>query len=400
MDAHCAALLQEGMRSFALSVYFSDARRISSAWGLEGIHEVREAFLAAVEAKARLVLGSSAHRADDGSIVILASGGENAARVLTERLGSTTVVRVRDRQLHLSTSAGLAFSDQDGQFANLALAAAGARNCPSRTLGEVAHHCGPTCTTGSDLLDLEDLLGTAVAEDGFVLRYQPQFDLLSGEIVGAEALIRWNHESDELEPAHFLGVLEDSGMILRVGGWVLEEACREAARWQEGGLPVPVAVNISAQQLVPELVDHVELALGGSLLPARQLELEFTETAALADPAAAYGIAGALRDLGVKISLDDFGTGHSSLTHLRRLAPSRVKIDKSFVRAIADRRERTIIGGTIELAHELGCVVVAEGVETSQHLRLLTQMGCDVGQGFLLGRPQPADDLVRYKTSA
>jgi diguanylate cyclase (GGDEF)-like protein/PAS domain S-box-containing protein len=250
-----------------------------------------------------------------------------------------------------------------------------------------------------DRLRVVNELRSGLRRGEVVLHYQPLVELASGRIVGAEALARWQHpERGLLGPDEFIGLAEESGLIRELGAWVLRSACREAAGRaprSPGEAALQVAVNLSAQQLAdPGLSDLVASVLSDTGLPAHRLMLEVTETSLLADTTAALAELDALRRLGVQLALDDFGTGFSSLTYLKRFPLDELKIDRSFVAELSiDAASDAIVASVIHLARAIGLSVVAEGVETEAQRRGLLQLGCTLGQGFLFGRPVPADEF-------
>jgi diguanylate cyclase (GGDEF)-like protein len=225
------------------------------------------------------------------------------------------------------------------------------------------------------------------------LDYQPIVELRTGAVVGNEALLRWQHPIlGEISPANFIPIAETTGAIERIGRWVLRRACAQAARWPSGAGQAPsVSVNVSARELAATtFVDDVVAALRSAGLSPRRLILEVTETSVLDEPEASSTNLRRLALLGVRVSLDDFGTGYSSLSMLRRLPVHELKIDRSFIDGLGVRDQDTaIVASVIELAHTLGTAVVAEGVETREQLDELLRLGCEHGQGHLLGRPGP-----------
>jgi EAL domain-containing protein (putative c-di-GMP-specific phosphodiesterase class I) len=244
-------------------------------------------------------------------------------------------------------------------------------------------------------LTLDRDLRVAVEAKQFELLYQPQLNSLNGRIVGVEALIRWHHPSDGLvSPAEFIPLAEETGLILPLGEWVLDEACRQLRAWRDDGIEdVTMAVNLSAHQLhSPVLLAHVAHALEKHGLAGGDLELEVTESVAMHDPATSINQLKALRNLGVRLSIDDFGTGYSSLSYLKLLPIHTLKLDQSFVRDIeSDSNDVAICTATIALAHNLGLNVIAEGVETEAQRLLLLAHHCDFMQGYLFSRPLPAE---------
>jgi len=245
-------------------------------------------------------------------------------------------------------------------------------------------------------LTLETELQRALEGEQFILHYQPVVDARSGKIVSLEALVRWEHPARGLvPPLDFIQLAEDTGLILPIGDWVLRAACDQAKAWSRSlKRPVRMAVNLSARQLYEGgLTDAVAAVLKASGLPAAQLELEITETAAMRDPKEAARTLRALKARGVRIALDDFGTGYSSLSHLMGLPIATVKVDRSFVRGLLAAPERAaLVAAVIALGHRLDLTVVAEGVETAEERAFLTGEGCDAIQGFLFSRPLPAEE--------
>ena len=221
------------------------------------------------------------------------------------------------------------------------------------------------------------------------LHYQPQVEVGSGRIQAVEALLRWTDpQLGEVPPARFIPVAEATGLILAVGAWVIGTACQQIAEWDRAGLPLRVAINLSAQQLrQTDLVEQIERSLALHGARPDLLEIEVTESEAMADPAQARDVLCRLQALGVCIALDDFGTGHSSLAYLKHLPVSRIKIDREFIHPLLHSNgDAVLVQAIIVLAKTLGLHVVAEGVETAEQLGLLAQYGCDAYQGWLYSR--------------
>ena len=248
-------------------------------------------------------------------------------------------------------------------------------------------------------LQLEVDLHRAQDRGELELHFQPQFDCQTRALVGAEALLRWNHPGQGLvSPADFIPMAEESGLIVPIGRWVLDEACRHARAWQDQtGRPLSVAVNLSTRQMVDDdIVTAVRESLARHGLPAQSLELEITESAAVTDTEQARGLLNRLAALGVGVSIDDFGVGYSSLSYLRDLPVQRFKIDRSFlVNVPRDAGSSRLVSAMISMARSLEVGLVAEGVETEEQLRFLAEQQCDVAQGYLLGRPVPAKEFLR-----
>ncbi|MEW5942505.1 MAG: EAL domain-containing protein [Pseudomonadota bacterium] len=253
--------------------------------------------------------------------------------------------------------------------------------------------------TASKRITMENGLRRALERGEFVLYYQPQLSLRSGRIIGMEALLRWQHpELGLVAPGEFIPLLEENGLIVRVGEWVLRTACTQNRAWQEEGLPpLRVAVNLSVYQFrQSDLVDAVRHALEDAGLEPKYLELEITESTLIQDVQATITTLQQLHELGVQIAVDDFGTGYSSLSYLKRLPIHKIKIDRSFVQDICcDPDDSAIASAIISLGHSLNMQVIAEGVETEEQLRYLREEGCDKIQGYLFSRPLPADAFLR-----
>jgi diguanylate cyclase (GGDEF)-like protein/PAS domain S-box-containing protein len=256
-------------------------------------------------------------------------------------------------------------------------------------------------------LRIEGALRSALERGEFVLHYQPQVDLASGRIVGMEALLRWQHpELGMVPPQRFIGLAEETGLIVPIGAWVLRTACAQARAWNEmnalrGEPPLRVAVNLSARQFAqPDLVASIAQVLADTGLPPACLDLELTESLFVADVAQAVELLHQLKGLGVALSIDDFGTGYSSFSYLRRFPIDVLKIDRSFVADIAsDANEAAIVVSIIALARNLKLRVVAEGVETPGQLDFLRAHGCDEMQGYHFSRPLPAEGFERMLAS-
>jgi diguanylate cyclase (GGDEF)-like protein/PAS domain S-box-containing protein len=247
-------------------------------------------------------------------------------------------------------------------------------------------------------LHLQGQLRNAVKNQEFLLHYQPQIDIGSGRIVGVEALVRWQHpELGLIPPGKFIPLAERSGLVIPMGEWVLNEACRQARLWHENGQPLLMAVNLSALQFKRgNLLDTVANALKQTGLPAEYLELELTESILLQDVDVAIKTLRSLKEMGVKLSIDDFGTGYSSLSYLKRLAVDKLKIDQSFVRDLGEGMDSAaIVKAIIQLGHTLQLTVIAEGVETEAQLSFLRDNGCDEAQGYWYSRPVPAAEFVK-----
>jgi diguanylate cyclase (GGDEF)-like protein len=246
-------------------------------------------------------------------------------------------------------------------------------------------------------LDLELDLRSAVARNEFRLHYQPVVQLETGRIVEFEALVRWQHKDRGLlPPEDFIGLTEETGLIIPIGQWVLTEACRQARLWQEqrpSDPPLTIGINLSARQLQdPDLIALVSHVLADSGLDPRSLKFEITESVVMQDAPSTLATLHTLRELGIRLAIDDFGTGYSSLGYLKRFPIDTLKIDRSFVEGIVtDPEDAAIVQAVISVAKSLGLSVTAEGIENEAQLRRLQELGCDRGQGFYFGHPLAAD---------
>jgi diguanylate cyclase (GGDEF)-like protein len=244
--------------------------------------------------------------------------------------------------------------------------------------------------TVQNRMELEMDLREALANDEFFLAYQPTFDLSDMSPTGVEALIRWNHPVRGIvQPDDFIPLLEETGLIVEVGKWVLDEACRQGAAWREAGYPIGMAINVSGRQLdTDQLVADVEGALKQSGLQADALTIEITETTLMRNVDETALRLAAVKDLGVRIAIDDFGTGYSSLAHLQRFPVDALKIDRSFISGLRHNQEgETLIHTLVQLGKALSIETFAEGIELQRELSLLRDENCDSGQGFLFARP-------------
>lgn len=252
-----------------------------------------------------------------------------------------------------------------------------------------------------EYIQLQGQLHNAIKNKELQLYYQPQIDTTTGKIIGAEALLRWNHpEHGLIPPAKFIPGAERSGLIIPIGEWVLNEACRQIQLWRETD-QIPsfvVAVNLSALQFKRgDLTETVALALEQANLPASHLELELTESILLHDVNDIRNTLHSLKKIGVRLSIDDFGTGYSSLSYLKQLAVDKLKIDQSFIRdMVEDAGDAAIVKAIIQLGHALDLSVIAEGVEKNTQFATLKELGCDEIQGYLFSRPLPAEEFIRF----
>jgi diguanylate cyclase (GGDEF)-like protein len=307
-------------------------------------------------------------------------------------------VQVGARRLYASASTGVAVASDADTPETLLRDADTAMYQAKRAGGSRSSVFDPGSTGDSErLVALEQGLRDAVTRGELALHYQPVTSLRKGRPIGAEGLLRWTSpELGPVNPEEFIAAAEHSGLIEQLGAWVLDRALGDLSAWRRSGLVderFRVAVNVSAHQLTDDLPGQVEALLARHGVPPGNLGLELTESAVMAGETP-VAVLRRLREVGVVLLLDDFGTGYSSLSHLRRFPLDVVKVDRSFVSGLSDPgQDHALVVGVLSLAHALGKTVVAEGIETEQQLAALCAAGCDAGQGFLLSRPVPADQL-------
>ena len=325
-----------------------------------------------------------------------------AASALATRLGRSR--RVGPHLLSVTARIGLAMAGQHGLGAAelLANADAALHDARARRLYNTQVFAPHMRQAALRRVSLEAHLRAAIDAGRFELHYQPKLSLCAGRLSGLEALVRWrNGPQGAVGPAEFIPIAEESGLIIPLGEWVLEEACRQLGRWhRDGVLDVPVAVNLSAVQLCSrQMHEQIDAALQRHGVDPSHLEVEITESALMRDAGAALRCLGELGRLGVRVAIDDFGTGYSNLSQLMRLPLAALKIDRSLVAGIATRtRDVAILRAIIDMARSIGARVVAEGVEDPRQRDLLAAAGCDEYQGFLIARPMDAARLQVWLT--
>lgn len=346
----------------------------------------------------------------DQDVVARVSGDEFAVGLfdLHQHFEATMIARklqtsliepflIDGHHLRVGASIGISVYPQDGtdaetllRMADIAMARA-KQEAPDEG---VAFYSQEMNQGMQERMRLETDLRSALHNGELLLHYQPKFEIGSGRMIGAEALVRWRHpERGLVPPAEFIPLAESTGLIVQVGEWVLEEACAQAARWKKAGLPpFRLAVNVSAREFVPTLPARVAVTLGRHGLEPCWLELEITESTLMNDIERVIDIMDQINALGVTLSLDDFGTGYSSLSYLKRFPIDTLKIDRSFTTGIpADSSDSAIASTIISIGQQLGHRVIAEGVETADQLEFLRGAGCDEVQGYLFSRPLAAD---------
>ncbi|WP_181163078.1 EAL domain-containing protein [Emcibacter nanhaiensis] len=340
-------------------------------------------------------------------------GGDEFAIVFTNLDDETVVTRIAKRILskiqqpieiedkihNVATSIGISFYPHDSRIPEELIRMADVALYQAKDDGRRLYRIYDSQMDASAKAEkeIEMDLSRAIERNELSLHYQPQLDTIDNSVVGAEALARWNHPVKGLVPPYqFIPIAENCGEIIPIGQWIMETACRQAKEWQDKGLPpFRVCVNISAKQFhLSDFTQRVEDALTRSKLAPQWLELEITEGMVIADKDSIIPKLEKLSSLGVNLAIDDFGTGYSSLAYLKKFSVHQLKIDQSFIRDITeDHDDAAITDAVIRLGHSLGLTVVAEGVETEEHVQLLRQKGCDVLQGYHFSKPLPVEQF-------
>jgi diguanylate cyclase (GGDEF)-like protein len=359
-------------------------------------------------------VGHRLRRVQNNETVVARLGGDEFAVLLgdddvhiegmVQRIGRDfdTPFYLGDVDLDVSASIGIAVAPQDGSSAALLMRRAEVAMYDAKhRLAGVAHYSSERDPYSARRLSLISDLARALDERTLELHYQPQADPRTGRVTGVEALLRWRHPVwGSVSPDEFVPLAEHTGLIRPLTRFVIETAVQQCATWRAAGTPVQIAANVSMRNLLePELADSVARLLVRNNLPASLLKLEVTESAIVSDPERAVTALERMVDLGLSVSVDDFGTGYSSLTRLRSLPVHEVKIDREFVRHLRHSSEDlAIVRAVINLGHDLGLRVVAEGVEDEESWRLLEELDCDLVQGYLLARPMPESEMTRWLT--
>jgi diguanylate cyclase (GGDEF)-like protein len=404
LNQACREALRSGREVALLFIDVDRFKQINDSLG----HRFGDALLKAIAGR---LLGC----ARDSDTVVRLGGDEFAilmefiqtardAEALAQRLVETMrqPFLILDRELSISISIGIAIYPRDDDQVDILLSKADAAMYEVKQSGRNGYQLfsASTTTFSSARSALEAELKQALANEEFVLYFQPQFDLAGDQVVGVEALIRWDHpRSGRLNPGSFIGLAEESGLIVPIGDWVLAEACRQHRAWMREGLPpLRLAVNISPLQFrQPDFILRVTRLLEETGVDPAFLEFELTEGIIMHDASLVLDMLSDLKNLGVHLSLDDFGTGFSNLGYLNRYPIERMKIDQSFVRGIDQMPiNQSIVRSIVALAKSLGLQVVAEGVETEAELALVRECQCDEYQGYLLARPMSASEFSAW----
>ena len=413
-----AAIVEAERERGALALAFIDLdgfKLVNDGLG----HKAGDELLQVVGARMRRCLGPGdtlARFGGDEFVILLPdladdAGGQGAVAPLLERVREAVAepILVEGQEVQVSCSIGVTFYPRDGQNADALMRHADVAMYRAKEQGSnnVQRYASEMDASLEEKLMLLEGLRAAIdsCAEGFPgacqfeLLYQPKVDLRSGRVFGVEALIRWHHpEHGTVSPLRFIGLAEESGLIVPIGEWVVRTACRQSMAWRDAGLaPLTVSVNVSARQFEEKrLVERIAGALHDSGLPPAGLEIEVTESLIMRDLTRSVETMRELEAMGISLSIDDFGTGYSSLSALKSFPISRLKIDKSFVADLADcADDQAIAMAVISLGHKLDLRVIAEGVETEQQRDFLRANDCDEMQGYLFSRPVPADDIAR-----
>jgi diguanylate cyclase (GGDEF)-like protein/PAS domain S-box-containing protein len=368
-------------------------------------HKAGDVLLVTVAARLRSALRDTdtvARLSGDEFVVILTEHEDQKLSVdVVQRLMDSVAqpVMLGSKEFFVTCSIGVAVFPTDGAPAESLIEHADIAMYRAKKLGRnnFQFYTPAMNEEAMERVRIESALRNALERDEFVLHYQPQVDLASGEIVGMEALIRWQHpEMGMVAPSRFIGVAEETGLIVQIGAWVMRAACQQNQAWQQAGLgKLCVAVNLSARQFgAANLIAEIRAVLAETGLPPGCLEIELTESLFMSDVTLAVELLHAMKALGINLSIDDFGTGYSSLSYLSRFPIDVLKIDRSFVAEITrDSNDAAIVASIIALAHNLKLAVIAEGVETEEQLDYLRRHGCDEMQGYYFSRPLPAAEF-------
>jgi diguanylate cyclase len=340
---------------------------------------------------------------DKYAVLLSAYRGHAQLLAILDRLNEeiSRPLKMADRELFLATRTGISLYPQDGRDFHKLIINAEIAMSQVQTDGGRNHKFFDPGMNAADQkrLTLEHAVHRALKQKEFSLHYQPQFDVRSGALVGAEALMRWQtSDGNWISPTEFIPVLEETGLIVPLGEWALKTACLQNLAWQNAGFaPIRIAVNLSAIQFrQAELVPMVRRVLAETGLDRRYLELEITENIAMHNEESVIDALSELNDMGISLAIDDFGTGYSSLSYLKRFPVHKLKIDRSFVNGITASDDGSIVQAIIALACNLKLEVIAEGVETEPQMAFLRSCGCNEVQGFLFSQPLPAEKMERF----
>ncbi|CAH2031326.1 sensor domain-containing protein [Trichlorobacter ammonificans] len=408
-DRLLQAILYAKRQQTKVAILFLDLDRFKTINDTLG-HSVGDLLLQAVAERLKTCVRNSdtiARLGGDEFIVVIPDlrDADHAGKIAQKILNSIAAhFMIRDMELHTTASIGISLFPEDGTANEELISNADVAMYRAKDNGKNNYQFfTPVMNTSSyERLTIENKLRRALEREEFILYYQPQVNVVTGRIIGAEALVRWqNPEIGLVPPDMFISLAEENGMIVPIGEWVLREACRQNSLWQrQGGTPISVAVNLSAMQFHQKnLTTLVARVLEETELQPCWLELEITETGIMKN-AEAITTLNALKQMGIKLSIDDFGTGYSSLSHLKKFPLDKLKIDKSFVHDVTTNQDDTaIVSAIIGMARSLNLQVIAEGVETREQRDFLAANGCCEMQGYLFSKPVPAREFEHFVTT-
>lgn len=370
-------------------------------------YEMGNLLLVNIANRLRQELDDSAYLARTGGdafIAVLPDTAHQSATVQAKRMldALKQPLQINSRELSVTASLGIAVCPSDGSTMVALLNRAETAMYKVKDDGRNGlHFYAPEMQQNSErTLAVLQALKLALARDQLHMVYQPQIDAFSGRMVGSEALLRWRHpQLGNVSPAEFIPLAERNGLIVSIGTWVLRQVMRQIRVWRDAGLPeMTVAVNLSAVQFAqPDLIEVIQRIANEEGVEPSLVELELTEAVALKNPEAAAKSIKALQEAGFKVSIDDFGTGYSSMTYLKKFAVDKLKIDQSFVRGVeSSTNDQAIVRATVQMAHGLGMITIAEGVETQAEMDFLRSCGCDEMQGYLFSRPLDEVDFEAF----
>jgi diguanylate cyclase (GGDEF)-like protein/PAS domain S-box-containing protein len=406
LNQHLKTILGEAGNTSSTTVLFIDLNRFKEVNDSLG-HAAGDSLLQQVSHRLESCMrpGDVVARLGGDEFVVAANcAGRDAAGAIAQRLlaALTLPFSVHGLEIHVGASIGISLADQDSPTPELLFQNADTAMYRAKAAGDSAYQFfEPEMSQEvKRKLQLEVAIRRALDLGQFELYYQPRVDLRTMRVHGMEALLRWNHpEFGQISPLQFIPIAEERGHIVAIGRWVLREACLQARRFRDRhGLMLHVSVNVSARQLQSgDLVADVEQALQASGLPPDALELELTESALIEDTEQSAMILRRLKQLGITLSLDDFGTGYSSLSYLKRFPVDVMKLDRSFFHEQSfSVGNNNFVKAIIDMAHALGLVVVAEGIETEEVMEALREAACDGGQGYLFARPLPLREFDKF----
>jgi diguanylate cyclase (GGDEF)-like protein len=342
---------------------------------------------------------------DEFVVMVTDTAPENLTRVADKlQQAIRQPIELHQCKVVITPSIGISSFPQHGDTPEQLIKYADVAMYHAKNNGRDGYHrySSDMATKINERFNMENRLQVALESNELYLHYQPQYDLRTQTICGCEALLRWQTGGEQISPVAFIPVAEESGLIVPIGLWVLNQACQQAKQWQLSGYPImPVAVNVSARQFFAAgLIDEVEKALIKASLPAQWLEIEITESMVMNDIDKAIAIMENLSAMGVGLALDDFGTGYSSLAYLKRFPLNKIKIDRSFVRdLLIDADDSAITKAVISMSLAMNFKVIAEGIETQAQFDFLLELNCDQGQGFLMSKPISPEELTALLAS-